>query len=170
MANTYVLIASNTVGSGGVSSVTFSSIPQTYTDLVIKASARNTDSGITYFTLTFNGNTSSYSGIRLEGTGSSSASYNLQTTAGIQPVYIDSSTYTANTFGNSEIYIPNYTSSNYKSLSSDSVSENNATAANMNMIAGLWSNSSAVTSITLTSIAGNFVQYSSFYLYGVRNY
>jgi hypothetical protein len=171
MANpTLFQLATTTVGSGGTSSVTFSAIPQVYTDLLIKASARNTDSGSTYFTLTFNGNTSGYSGKRLEGNGSAASSGNNDVTNNIQPIYIVSSTYTANTFSNNEIYIPNYASSNYKSLSSDNVSENNATSAFMNMTAHLWSNSSAVTSITLTSVAGNFVQYSTFTLYGVRNY
>ncbi len=75
---------------------------------------------------------------------------------------------TSNTFANAELYIPNYTSSNYKSASTDSVTENNATSALAIMTAGLWSNTAAITSITLTpDSATNFVQYSTFSLYGL---
>jgi hypothetical protein len=60
-------------------------------------------------------------------------------------------TATANTFGNTEFYIPNYTSSNYKSFSVDGVTENNATAA-FALYAGLWSNTAAITSFRLNAI------------------
>ena len=55
MANTFVLLASTTVGSGGASSIDFTSIPATYTDLVVKVSGR-IDYAQTgdYFKITFN--------------------------------------------------------------------------------------------------------------------
>lgn len=169
MANpTYQLIASNTVGSGGVASVTFSSIPQTYTDLIIKYTARNTSTSNTFTQLTFNGNSSSYSYRGLYGNGASVSSFNASTTY----IYVgdmDLSSYTANTFSNEEIYIPNYAGSNYKSVSIDSVNENNATTAASYLTAGLWSNTAAITSVTLTTGGGNYAQYSTFYLYGIKN-
>ena len=76
---------------------------------------------------------------------------------------------TASTFGNSEIYIPNYASSGYKSISADSVSENNATAAYAFMAALLWSNSAAINRITITGLGSSFVQYSTATLYGIKN-
>jgi hypothetical protein len=79
------------------------------------------------------------------------------------------SNWTANTFSNGEIYIPNYAGSNYKSWSSDAVTENNATSADMSLVAGLTSITAAITSITIAGAAGNLVQYSTAYLYGVSN-
>jgi hypothetical protein len=167
MANTFELIASSTVGSGGVSAITFSSIPSTYTDLCLKVSAR-ADASTVAMIATFNGSTSGYSNKRLYGTGSSVASDSYLTT-GIICVLCNDSTYTANTFANGEMYIPNYAGSTYKSASLDGVSENNATTAYAMLTAGLWSNTAAITSITLTPTSGNVVQYSTAYLYGVKN-
>jgi hypothetical protein len=76
---------------------------------------------------------------------------------------------TSSTFSNDSIYIPNYAGSAYKSYSADGVVENNATGAFATFNAGLWSNTAAITSITLTAGVGSFVQYSNFYLYGVKN-
>lgn len=166
MANTYQFIASNTVGSGGVASVTFSSIPSTYTDLIIKVSARDSyaspwrDLGIS-----FNGVTTNRTGILLYGNPTTVGSYSV-TTGDI--AFENSSTSTANTFNNAEFYIPNYASANYKSVSVDSVTENNAATALANTAAGLWSSTSAITSVTLTSLGGTIAQYSNFYLYGIK--
>ena len=78
---------------------------------------------------------------------------------------------TANTFGNHIIYIPNAFGSSYKSVSIDAVSETNATTAYSNIVAGLWSNSAAITSVALTEPNGgsNFATNSTAYLYGVSN-
>ena len=173
MANpTMTLIASNTVGSGGVSSVTFSSIPSTYTDLIIKTSLRsNVSSGYgANAYMTFNGSTSGYSDCLLYninlGVGSANASNAYITWASMN----DSNNNTANTFGNGEIYIPNYTSSNYKSVSIDSLFEDNSGLnAYMSLDAAVWSNTSPITSITLTSSGTTFAQYSTAYLYGIKN-
>ena len=54
-------------------------------------------------------------------------------------------------------------------MSADGVMENNATEAYQNLVAGLWSNTSAITSLTLAKSTGNFVQYSSASLYGIKN-
>ena len=167
MANpTVTLIASNTVGSGGASSVTFSSIPATYTDLVILSSTRNSVTGATYRNLavTFNGSASSYTNINMTGSGSAVASY---TNTQNQFDVTDGQTSTANTFSNGSLYIPNYNSANYKSSSGDGVSENNATLAYAVMDANLWSNTAAITSVTIT--VATLAQYSTFYLYGVKN-
>lgn len=170
MANpTMTLIASNTVGSGGVSSVTFSSIPQTYTDLIIKMSARDDISGQVNdnITVSFNGSSANGTTKELYGTGSAAGSGSLPN---VKSNYITGASATTNTFSNNEIYIPNYTSSNYKSISSDGAAESNVTGAFMAMEAGLWSQISAITSISLSSgNNANFVQYSTFYLYGIKN-
>ena len=76
-------------------------------------------------------------------------------------------TATANTFNSTTFYIPNYAGSTNKSFSFDQVNENNTTAANQVLGSVLWSNTAAITSISLTSPGYNFVQYSTASLYGI---
>ncbi len=162
-----VAIQTVTVGSGGASSISFTSIPQTYTDLVLKISSRGTNSGTAVaYEISFNGNTSNFSSIILGGNGSSVFSYSNQP----RRIGLTSAAgATASTFANGEIYIPNYAGSNNKSYSADAVSENNATSAEIAMFAGLWSNTAAITSVTLTPQFDNFAQYSTATLYGVTS-
>jgi hypothetical protein len=166
MPNTYTLIASSTVGSGGAANIDFSSIPSTYTDLVLKISARQ--GGENAFDITFNGATTSYAVKRLQGNGSSATSNDAAgTTSAIRVIGITSSGSTANTFGNTEIYIPNYAGSNNKSVSIDGVNEDNISEAYMNLAAGIRSNTAAINQITITPRAGSLAQYSTAYLYGI---
>jgi len=167
------LINSYAVGSGGASSVVFSSIPQTYTDLKLVASAK-TNRG-TYKTdaiwVQLNGTTTGYSGKQLlmDGGGytSNSTTNPLENYASA-----DDSLNSGNVFGNIEWYIYNYTSSNYKSISSDGAAEDNSTNGNeLGMVASLWSNTAAITSMTIIPGYGtSFNQYSTFYLYGITNH
>ena len=175
MANpTMTLIASNTVGSGGVSSVTFSSIPSTYTDLLVKISVRSNGSGnLDAGYMRFNGDTTStYTSKNLYGNSSSTFSTSSSATYFYLPFAPESSA-TASTFSNSEMYIPNYTSSNYKSISVDVTSENNSATADysdVQIFAGLWPSTSAITSLVIGPWVGSaFVQYSTIYLYGISN-
>ena len=169
MADTFVKIATVTVGAGGQSSIQFTSIPSTYTDLCVKTSLRtdrNTGSTSNQM-VTFNGNTTSYSGKYVQGNGSTASSAS-NGTAAIDAIPATQATDTASIFGNAEYYIPNYADSKYKSTSIDAVNENNATAAVGQLNAGLWSNTAAITSITITPFGGfNFVQYSTATLYGI---
>ncbi len=165
------LITSVTVGSGGAASVTLpatGTIPQTYTDLKLVYSARATVAGTQEFiNISFNGNTSNYSLRSLQGDGSAASSNNWS----FRWIgYAVGSTATASTFSNGELYIPNYTSSNYKSFSGDNVAERNDTNAQSILTANLWSDTAAITSIALSVQGGsNFVEGSTFYLYGISN-
>ena len=165
MPNTFELIQAYTA-TGSVANIEFTSIPSTYTDLCLKLSGR-LDAANTAIIIQFNGVTTNLSSRYLYGGGSgSAASYtdgsNIYT-------YANSSSYTTSTFGNSEIYIPNYAGSNNKSVSVDAITENNATGADMALFAGLWASSAAITSIKLLPNSGNFVANSTAYLYGVKN-
>ncbi len=153
------------VGAGGVAALEFTSIPQTFTDLMLLTSTRSATGGNVDITFFLNSSSSSYNVRYLYGTGSSVGSGSSTTSyAG----YTVPSSYTANTFSNCSLYIPNYTSSNNKSWSIDSVIENNATGSFQGINAGLWSNTSAVTSLKFTTTDGsNFAQYTSATLYGV---
>jgi len=168
MANTFIKIQTVTVGSGGASAIDFTSIPQTYTDLRLVVSSRSTGTGVStrYVAVSFNSNTSNYSYRRVYGNGSSTGSDN----GSLRIIgTIPGSTATASVFGSLQLYVPNYTSANNKSYSCDSVEENNATGAEQDLIAGLWSNTSAITSISLTSDVGNFAEYSTATLYGIKS-
>jgi hypothetical protein len=168
MATTYTLISSVTVGSGGAADIEFTSIPATYTDLLVSLSLRSSRSGTTDddLGLTINAVTTNRTWRLLFGTGSSAGSDNgTNTLAGT----ISASNATSSTFGNAQIYFPNYAGSSNKSFSSDSVFENNATAAKVFLMAGLWSSSAAITSLKFNAVNGNLVQYSTAYLYGISN-
>ena len=170
MANTYKLISSVTVGSGGAANIEFTSIPDTYTDLVILSSLRTNTSGDDFdgIRMTFNNASANRSMKRLYGLGSGSPG--TSSNSYIMASQASTALNTSNTFGNGFCYIPNYRSSNYKSASSEEVNENNATRAIAEIDANLWSDTSAITSIQLVSEnAANFVQYSTAYLYGISN-
>jgi hypothetical protein len=150
--------------SSSQASITFSSIPQTFTDLVLKLSQRGTNTDATAVYLEFNGVTTGYTARRLLGDGASasSASFTTGFFSGLT-----GSSFTANTFDSTECYIPNYTSSNAKSYSSEHVTENNATTSFQAIYAGLWSGTGAITQIVIKPFTGSFVQYTSATLYGV---
>ena len=165
MATTFTKIASVTVGSGGASSIAFTSIPSTYTDLVIKMSARTLGAASPDFTeMAINGSLANFTSRRIQGNGSAASSSNFTNPYS----NIETNDQTAKTFCSVEIYIPNYAGSNFKSVSVDSITENNATAAAAGLWAWLWSQTAAVSSLTFTSSA-NFMQYSTATLYGIKN-
>jgi len=167
MATTCKLIAQTTLGSASAP-VTFSSIPQTgYTDLLCVVSARSANAvGTIGMFLRFNGDTTgaNYSWRRLYGTGSSTGS----DTNGNAPMIMNGDSSTANTFASIEIYIPNYAGSTNKSVSASGATENNATDAVIAATAGLWSNTAAITSVSLYADSSqNFKTGSSFFLFGI---
>jgi len=164
MPENYVLLE-RTELNASAASVTFANIPQTgYTDLKVVMSARGVNANtFNYMSIAFNGSTANQTRRQLEGDGSgasSASSTNFQFIS-------DGGNNTANTFGNHELYIPNYTSSNFKSASLDSVMEENGTTAYADFMALLWSNTAAITSIVITGITGSFAANSTFSLYGI---
>jgi hypothetical protein len=169
---TFTKIATVTVGSGGASSIDFSSIPSTYTDLCILASLRATVNGSGDGQnpgIKFNGNTTGYPTLYAYGNGSGkgsnkSADFNILINAS------DNTDDTASVFANVMIYISNYNSSNYKSFFGDYVRENNATEGYVSIDARRWNNTTAITSISIyRPLGGNHAQYSTATLYGIKN-
>jgi hypothetical protein len=163
MAGNHVLLETIAL-TQSASSVTFDNIPQTgYTDLKIVTSTRlsSTDSPIL---VNFNGVTTGYSWRRIYGNGSSASSL-----SGSDGYFLhgNTSSTTANTFSNAEFYVPNYTASQSKSISVDTALETNATGGELFMLAALWANNAAITSILLTPLTGSFVAGSTFSIYGV---
>lgn len=175
MANTMTLINSSTVGSGGTNSVTFSSIPSTYTDLVIIISAKVSETGGSQdLAIRFNSDTGSnytykelyaYQTTVGQGGSTTTTRHNTITHGGGG---------TANTFNNVEIYIPNYSSSAYKASSVNATVENNTATSDVEwqirMQAWTWNSTSAISAIQVYDpLGGNLVQYSTVYLYGIKN-
>lgn len=165
MANTYVAMSTITTTSS-VSSISFTSIPQIYTDLLIKVSARTNAPYVNgSFYLEFNGSTSNRTAIRFYGAGSGSGSSdtNLQ-------IEGNGTSSTTSSFGNAEIYIPNYASSGYKTMNIDHANETNAATAYVMMSGWLWSNTASITSVVLQADGGTtFSQNTSATLYGIKN-
>lgn len=162
-------ISTVTVGSGGVASISFTGIPQNYTDLAIKLSVRSSQTGAIadYGRINFNGSTSSFTYKDLYGNGSSAASTGATTS--LLMTY-QANAGTANVFGNIDFYIPNYGFSNQKSFSIFSTVENVATTGYTTFTSGVWADTSPISSITLSPASGTWLQYSTATLYGIRKY
>jgi hypothetical protein len=162
------LIQTVTVGAGGSANITFSSIPQTFTDLYLVLNLRtttaNNGTAIDDGALTFNGANSNKSGRLLFGQGSGSGG-----SGSYSDLYfwLPSANATSNTFGNISIYIPNYSGTTTKSTSHDIVTENNGTFTYNMIFAGLWNSTAAITSLQVAPFGTNLAQFSSASLYGI---
>jgi hypothetical protein len=173
MATTCKLIGKVTLGSNS-SSIEFTSIPGTYTDLIVVASLRGDQAGGNVYhgtVLQFNSSTSNYSSRELgsSGSGVSSTSRNVVGN-GMYVGNANGDSATASTFSSLEIYIPNYGGAANKSVSVTQASENNGTEAYLTALAGLWADTAAITSVKLLPFSGhgnNFLTHSSAYLYGI---
>lgn len=174
MPNTFTKIASVTVGAGGASTIDFTSIPSTYTDLQIVLSQRSAspaaiDSNFVRFNLD---DSASYDYRSLIGqTGLSSQTGTNQTY--FLTYTISGGASTANTFGSMQVYVPNYAGNQNKSVSIDAVGENNTTANDtfrLALIAATWKKTTAINRVTFYTFSGNnFSQYTTATLYGIKN-
>lgn len=161
---TMTLIETVTVGSGGVASILFSAIPQDGTDLLLVISARSS-SNREEVLIRPNSATANLSARRLLAAGAgAAANATAQTFIGAR---MCQSSHTANTFGNSRVYINNYASDIPKNIAVLGVNENMAAAAQQTVIAGLWNDNSAITSLLLIPDSDNLVQHSTASLYKI---
>jgi hypothetical protein len=170
MPNTFELISSNTL-STTAASVTFSSIPGTYTDLVVIASVRNDNAATSGgFILRLNNDSSSlYANTVIRGDGSTLQSF-AQTGTSSFIGTINASTSTSNTFSVVEIYIPSYTVAQDKPFTSAWAQEDNATSAFLGAAADLYRSNTAISQINcISSGTALWIAGSSFYLYGIKN-
>lgn len=183
MPETMTLISTQTVGSGGAANITFSSIPQTYTDLRLFMSTRVVNNGegsnppITRGEVTFNVTGGGYSIVMLYALPNQSPTQNAGAggagaTTG-RSFYFGSSTSQlsshAGAFSSSNVYIQNYTASNFKQYSIESVVETNSLSGALDITSGCWNNSAAITSIKVNPYdLANFAEHSSISLYGIK--
>lgn len=169
MALVMTPIYTQTVGSGAPTALQFQNIPQYFTDLKVLISARDSASALgSNININFNNQSSSlFSVTRLLGSGSGIISDRFSSLNNGPTGFINSATSTSSTFSNLEIYIPNYTSSNFKSYIVDGITENNGTnVLYLALSAGLFRSTTSISSITLeTGFA--IEQNSTFSLYGI---
>ena len=176
MPATYTLISSNVLSSSAAS-VTFSAIPATYTDLVVRVSAKSDISGTgarnTY--VEFNANTSAiYSDTELlttwDGSANIALSYAWTGDTFLRNRYTTATASPADTFNSYELYIPSYTANQNKPMSVFGVVEQNSSQiAGIGVHAGLFRSTTAISSVKFSPESGNYVTGSSFYLYGISN-
>ena len=171
VTNSYESIATVTVGSGGSSTVTFSSIPSTYQHLQIRGLVRdNRSAALNNITFQVNSDTgANYTQHALYGDGSSVGAFGNASTNLTYGGLIPSASTTASVFGVTVIDILDYANTNkYKTFRVLSGFDANGSGG-VRLYSGLWMSTSAMTSITFDSeTSGDFVQYSSFALYGIK--
>ena len=163
------LIQTVTVGSGGAASISFTSIPATFTDLCLVFSLRGTLSNpqVGHLIRLNNDSGANYSSRRLVGDGSSASSASESASTSIYGGQAPAATSTGSTFGSTSIYIPNYAGSTAKSLSFETTRETNGTSTFMSLIAGLFSGTAAIDRLDIICESANWAEYSSASLYGV---
>lgn len=163
-------IYTQTIGASPVSFISFNNIPQTFTDLKIVISGRMNSAyvGVEFYVLPNTDTSAIYSSTWLYGYPTGSQSSGRQSNVTYTPTQnATAANATANTFGNAEIYFPNYTGSNFKSYIADSVSPTNGTTgANVEIAAGLYRSTNPITNLYIPA-TGSWVQYSTFTLYGI---
>ena len=149
--NTYTQIASTTIGTASSSSVVFSSIPSTYTDLVMVITGKNTATGYGWG-LQYNSDTAAnYSWTMIEGSGTAATSVRGSGTGAFgQSIYFVANQGISNSLSNAIVSIQNY--SNTTTYKTNLIRQNNpssTTYPGLSAVVGLWRNTAAINSITL---------------------
>jgi hypothetical protein len=173
----YDSIATVTVGAGGASTIDFTSIPSTYTHLQLRVLGRSTATGSDRESLDLminSDNGTNYATHALGGNGSSASAFGITGYTGSNNQFGGSSNIPAtdalaNTFGVCIMDILDYTNTNkYKVTRALVGQDQNTTSGRINLMSGLWLNTAAITTLSLNLSVGNFAQYSSAALYGIR--
>lgn len=169
--NSYESIQTYTVGAGGSSSISFTSIPSTYKHLQIRAIARSTRSNVNdniYMGFNADTTTSNYNAHWLVGDGSSASASQL---SGVQTAICSinaAGTAGSNIFSAVVIDVLDYASANKNKTGRTLSGYDNNGSGVVGIFSELWMNTTAINSIQFTSFYGNFAQYSSFALYGIK--
>jgi len=167
-ASSYESIATVTVGSGGQASITFSSIPSTYKNLQIRGMGATVVNAIGNSSVYFyaNGDTTAgnYYSHYFYGTGTAAGS-----TSTASSVFAFETSNSMTYPGSVVLDLLDYQNTNkYKTIRTLSGEDANGAGSVITLSSALWKNTAAVTSITLTAEDGNWAQYSSFALYGIK--
>jgi len=161
MPATYEPIATTSLSSA-TSSITFSSITATYTDLVIVCLVQKETSGADYMGLRFNGDTgSNFSRVRISGDGTTASSYQ---DAGQNIAFCDINVNQFASPGNLIINLNNYSNSTTNKIA---LTRSNNVNSGTSAVVNLWRSTSAINSVTLLS-GSNMKIGSTFTLYGIK--
>lgn len=170
MANETMTLISTINATGSSAIMIFDAIPQTFTDLLVLFSGRNAASsnysGITIYPNDDTAGTKDYRFLTGVGTSvlSTSATNNLGWNIDFS---LTGNNATSNTFASMQFYIPNYTSATNKSMSVDTVVENNSSSAyDLGIQAHIWRNTAAITKLNMQS-PNNFATGTTASLYGI---
>jgi len=169
--SSYDSIATVTVGAGGSSSITFSSIPSTYQHLQVRYMPRISTSDTAENTwLRFNGDTgSNYAYHFLDGNGSAASAGAGTSQTRILAGRAGAANSGSNIFGVNILDVLDYADANKYKTARILGGIDISSAGNIRLDSGVWMNTSAITSLTISpTTANNFVQYSSFALYGIK--
>ena len=161
MAATFSPLATVTVGSGGASTIDFSNIPSSYTDLCVLLSLRSSDTGFVDPNIKFNNTNTNKTNYYFRGSGSSYGGGEYPLSIGTIP----GANKTVSTFASTIIYIAGYSNTSInKAFTTDTVNEDNATLAYTTLMGGIWASTDAINQITF---AQNFVEYCTATLYSI---
>jgi hypothetical protein len=165
-------LISSQVLTSTAATVTFSAIPGTFKDLVLRISARTNNADVNKtIRVNLNSDTAgNYSATELR-TNNGTTVFSARDTGVtyLNQYLVNGATSTSNTFGSLELYLPSYTANQKKPIGVFFVREDNATAADIYSTANLWQGTAAVSSIAISATTDNFVSGSSFYLYGLAS-
>lgn len=166
-------IYTQTVGDSGASSIVFNNIPQTFTDLQLEVSVRTTDTSASNYVsdclFRLNNVASGYSSTWLRNNSGGANTFRASGQNWGSGLAGNGRLTTANTFAASQLIIPNYTSNIFKSWITHSSTESNTINFDSTnySVAGVWSNTAAITSLFLADGYANFAAGSTFTLYGI---
>lgn len=169
-ANSYESIAT-AVGTGSSGTITFSSIPNTYKHLQIRGILKETNSGSfddpVY--MRFNGDTgANYSYHSLYGNGSGANAFSGSSQTSIVAYGTPSNNFT-NVFGGAILDILDYADTNkFKTTRWLNGFDSNTTTGSINLASGNWRSTSAITSISFITAAGNWTTNTTLALYGIK--
>jgi hypothetical protein len=167
----YESIATVTVGGGGSSTISWTSIPSTFKHLQIRGIARtNHASSFDNMKLTYNGDTgTNYNGHQLYGFGASAGAQSGGDNAFTFVGYVSGNSGTASVFSGFVIDILDYANTNKYKTDRYLCGEDLNGSGSISLGSGLWRSTSAINRVDLTPADGSsFNQYSSFALYGIK--
>jgi len=168
MPSTYEPIATTTLGSAATT-ITFSSIPATFTDLRLVWTVRATSSS-NFPLVTFNNDTgTNYSWTRLYGDGTSAASQRNTSRAGIGILWLTEVSSAADTFNLLTLDVFSYAGSTYKTSLTTASADKNGSGTVERAVA-LWQSTSAINRLDLTASSSTFTAGTTATLYGIKNF
>ena len=168
--SSYESIATISVGSGGASSISFTSIPSTFTHLQIRGIARSGRASTQdEYKINYNSDTgNNYSRHSVVGYGSGVEATGFVSQSHWRAGWFAGNNLTANGFGAAVFDILDYTNTNKYKTGRGFTSYDGNGNGNSGFVSGVWLSTSAITQIDITPAFSSFLQYSSFALYGIK--